>query len=139
MSSRRVVKGVIVQIRERRKNRVDAAIGESASKLRTGREPRRPLPRRSRRRPQRACIGSLTISPPKLLVEVEPMDKMRHWAKRPTREFYSVQAVGDFARRASLRRDWPPVAVRAGDRGRVTCRGNSAVRVPGSTPVGVPR
>ncbi|GBP97302.1 hypothetical protein EVAR_90480_1 [Eumeta japonica] len=31
---------------------VDAAIGESASKLRTGREPRRPLPRRSRRRPQ---------------------------------------------------------------------------------------
>ncbi|GBP97310.1 hypothetical protein EVAR_90488_1 [Eumeta japonica] len=50
--------------------------------------------------------ATLTISPPKLLVEVEPMDEIAAQGKETDAGvFTGIQAVGDFARRASLREE----------------------------------
>ncbi|GBP97959.1 hypothetical protein EVAR_82193_1 [Eumeta japonica] len=106
MSSRRVVKGASLSKSERdAKNRVDAAIGESASKLRTGGN----LGGRYRvgqdEGASERASAPLTISPPKLLVEVEPMDKIAAGQRDRRGSFTAIQAVGDFARRASLREE----------------------------------
>ncbi|GBO99372.1 hypothetical protein EVAR_599_1 [Eumeta japonica] len=163
MSSRRVVKGASLSKSERDGNvpaltkgaqKPMAATKKSVKQQKTELTPpsekapqnsgragtRRPLPRRSRRRPQRACIGSLTISPPKLLVEVEPMDKIAALGKETDAGvFTAIQAVGDFARRASLREEIgrPSLSGAGGPRPSDLSGGTPRCESRGSTPVGV--
>ncbi|GBP98478.1 hypothetical protein EVAR_59904_1 [Eumeta japonica] len=92
----------------KQQNRVDAAIGESPQN--SGRAGTSAPPRRSRRRPQ-ASVHRLPTQ-----VRQSCWWRWSRWTKlRRSKEtdagFTAIQAVGDFAR-ASLRRDWPPVAVR---------------------------
>ncbi|GBO99843.1 hypothetical protein EVAR_90707_1 [Eumeta japonica] len=82
----------------------------------------------------------LTISPPKLLVEVEPMDKIAALGKETDAGvFTAIQAVGDFARRASLREEIgrPSLSGARGPRPSDLSGGTPRCESRGSTPVGV--
>ncbi|GBP90773.1 hypothetical protein EVAR_102455_1 [Eumeta japonica] len=123
----------------KQQNRVDAAIGESASKLRTGGTSAAATA--SVKTKAAASVHRLpTISPPKLLVEVEPMDKIAALGKETDAGvFTAIQAVGDFARRASLREEIgrPSLSGAGGPRPSDLSGGTPRCESRGSTPVGV--
>ncbi|GBP96818.1 hypothetical protein EVAR_85575_1 [Eumeta japonica] len=83
--------------------------------------------------------ATLTISPPKLLVEVEPMDEIAAQGKETDAGvFTGIQAVGDFARRASLREEIgrPSLSGVGGPRPSDLSGGIPRCESRGSTPVG---
>ncbi|GBP96471.1 hypothetical protein EVAR_48134_1 [Eumeta japonica] len=132
-------KGVIVQIRERRKTELTPPSEKAPQNSgRAGTSAAATASVKTKAASERKS-APLTISPPKLLVEVEPMDKIAALGKETDAEvFTAIQAVGDFARRASLKEEIgrPSLSGVGGPRPS-DLSGNSAVRVPGSTPVGV--
>ncbi|GBP01666.1 hypothetical protein EVAR_90460_1 [Eumeta japonica] len=106
MSSRRVVGRHCPNPRETRLKTPD------------GREPRRRY-RVGQDEGRSERIGLLTISPPKLLVEVEPMDKIAALGKETDAGVLQRYRPSDFARRASLREEiGRPSLSGVGDRGR---------------------
>ncbi|GBP93911.1 hypothetical protein EVAR_90911_1 [Eumeta japonica] len=83
--------------------------------------------------------ATVTISPPKLLVEVEPMDEIAAQGKETDAGvFTGIQAVGDFARRASLREEIgrPSLSGVGGPRPSDLSGGIPRCESRGSTPVG---